>query len=260
MVLQHLQDWILHPEYLNEDSLEELRSCIVQYPYFQTARLIYLRNLFSLCRVEFDIELAKNAPYIADLSILFYYVRGDLFAIKGYETAEQCGIISSDRTLDLIDRFLSNQSEQSNGKNKLSMVSQEVDYTDMLESMEVEGSDRALLKGHDLIDKFLEGESELSPIIASGNLGKNQDCHSEESHWVGDEKSEEITTQVEGIDDEIDETYFTETLAKIYVRQHRYEKALEIIKKLNLKYPKKNTYFADQIRFLEKLIINAKSK
>ncbi|MDY5978814.1 MAG: tetratricopeptide repeat protein, partial [Phocaeicola plebeius] len=34
----------------------------------------------------------------------------------------------------------------------------------------------------------------------------------------------------------------------------------EIIKKLNLKYPKKNTYFADQIRFLEKLIINAKSK
>ena len=57
-----------------------------------------------------------------------------------------------------------------------------------------------------------------------------------------------------------DESYFTETLAKIYVRQHRYEKALEIIKKLNLKYPKKNIYFADQIRFLEKLIINEKSK
>mgnify|MGYP006910457241 FL=1 len=36
-------------------------------------------------------------------------------------------------------------------------------------------------------------------------------------------------------------------------------KALEIIKKLSLNYPK-NAYFADQIRFLEKLIINAKSK
>ena len=57
-----------------------------------------------------------------------------------------------------------------------------------------------------------------------------------------------------------DESYFTETLAKIYVKQQRYSKALEIIKKLNLKYPKKNAYFADQIRFLEKLIINAKSK
>ena len=50
------------------------------------------------------------------------------------------------------------------------------------------------------------------------------------------------------------------TLAKIYIKQHRYDKALEIIKKLSLNYPKKNAYFADQIRFLEKLIINAKSK
>ena len=47
---------------------------------------------------------------------------------------------------------------------------------------------------------------------------------------------------------------------KIYIKQHRYDKALEIIKKLSLNYPKKNAYFADQIRFLEKLIINAKSK
>ena len=55
-------------------------------------------------------------------------------------------------------------------------------------------------------------------------------------------------------DDE--EGYFTETLARIYIKQGRYSKALEIIKRLNLIYPKKNAYFADQIRFLEKLIIN----
>ena len=61
------------------------------------------------------------------------------------------------------------------------------------------------------------------------------------------------------IPDDLDDSYFTETLAKIYIRQQRYEKALEIIRKLNLKYPKKNAYFADQIRFLEKLIINDKS-
>ena len=60
--------------------------------------------------------------------------------------------------------------------------------------------------------------------------------------------------------EELDDSCFTETLAKIYIKQHRYDKALEIIKKLSLNYPKKNAYFADQIRFLEKLIINAKSK
>ena len=55
-----------------------------------------------------------------------------------------------------------------------------------------------------------------------------------------------------------EEGYFTATLARIYVKQGRYSKALEIIKRLNLNYPKKSAYFADQIRFLEKLIINNK--
>ena len=57
-----------------------------------------------------------------------------------------------------------------------------------------------------------------------------------------------------------DDTFFTESLAKIYIKQRRYEKALQIIKKLSLKYPEKNIYFADQIRFLEKLIINIKTE
>ncbi len=55
-----------------------------------------------------------------------------------------------------------------------------------------------------------------------------------------------------------EEDYLTETLANIYIRQGRYEKAIEIIRKLNLNYPKKNRYFADQTRFLQKLIINNK--
>ena len=60
---------------------------------------------------------------------------------------------------------------------------------------------------------------------------------------------------------EIEENgYFTETLARIYIKQGRYSKALEIIQRLNLVYPKKNRYFADQIRFLEKLIINNNKK
>jgi predicted Zn-dependent protease len=66
--------------------------------------------------------------------------------------------------------------------------------------------------------------------------------------------------QIEGETEELDDSYFTETLAKIYIKQRRYSKALEIIRKLNLKYPKKSIYFADQIRFLEKLVINEKTK
>lgn len=48
----------------------------------------------------------------------------------------------------------------------------------------------------------------------------------------------------------------TESLAKIYIRQRRYTKAYEIIEGLSLKYPEKSIYFADQLRFLQKLMIN----
>ena len=48
----------------------------------------------------------------------------------------------------------------------------------------------------------------------------------------------------------------TESLAKIMVKNGNYRKALEIITQLNLKNPEKSIYFADQIRFLRKLILN----
>ena len=59
---------------------------------------------------------------------------------------------------------------------------------------------------------------------------------------------------------EVGGEFFTETLARIYIKQGRYSKALEIIRRLSLDNPKKNAYFADQIRFLEKLVINNNKK
>lgn len=50
----------------------------------------------------------------------------------------------------------------------------------------------------------------------------------------------------------------SESLAKIYIKQHRYDKAYEIISQLSLNFPEKSIYFADQLRFLRKLIISQK--
>lgn len=54
-----------------------------------------------------------------------------------------------------------------------------------------------------------------------------------------------------------EDTSLTESLAKIYIRRHRYDKAFEIIHNLSLKNPKKSVYFADQLRFLRKLMLNS---
>ncbi len=48
----------------------------------------------------------------------------------------------------------------------------------------------------------------------------------------------------------------SESLAKVMIKNGNYQKALEIITELSLNNPKKSIYFADQIRFLKKLILN----
>ncbi len=53
------------------------------------------------------------------------------------------------------------------------------------------------------------------------------------------------------------DTSLSESLAKIYIRRRRYDKAFEIIHGLSLNNPKKSVYFADQLRFLRKLMLNS---
>jgi thioredoxin-like negative regulator of GroEL len=61
----------------------------------------------------------------------------------------------------------------------------------------------------------------------------------------------EIDEPAEG---EPQEDCLTETLAGIYIKQGRYEKALSIMNRINDSAAKNNPYFADQQRFLKKLI------
>ena len=51
---------------------------------------------------------------------------------------------------------------------------------------------------------------------------------------------------------------FTETLARIYIKQGKYERAYQIIDRLHKQHPQKSAYYVDQLGFLEKLILNAK--
>lgn len=53
-----------------------------------------------------------------------------------------------------------------------------------------------------------------------------------------------------------EETALSESFARILIKNRNYEKALEIITELSLNNPEKSVYFADQIRFLRKLIFN----
>ncbi|SEW20879.1 hypothetical protein SAMN04487850_2153 [Prevotella aff. ruminicola Tc2-24] len=250
--MERIVELIQHPERLDRDTLYELRSLLALYPCWQTARLLMLQNLYLLHDPSFDEELRRAAVYITDRRVLFDMIEAAHYRLrpaahKPADTSHRPSAAQPEsRTLSLIDNFLDSipQEENKEKKRKPTPADAAVDYVAYL--LETEDDDKPeevpQMRGQNLIDTFIKSD-------------KGRFVLSDEPT-----SSPRPSVEEENTSDGVEEEYFTETLARIYIKQGRYSRALEIIQRLSLQFPKKNAYFADQIRFLEKLIINNNNK
>jgi hypothetical protein len=85
-------------------------------------------------------------------------------------------------------------------------------------------------KGAEIIEKFLKEDPTIKPPKPEQIDNENKAKKSAEDHY----------------------DLVSETLAKIYIEQMLYHKAIDTYKKLSLKYPEKSRYFADLIQSIEK--------
>ena len=234
--MENISKYILHPEKLNRDTLYELRLIVGKYPYFDVARLLMLKNLYLLHDIDFGKEMRKAAIHLKSRWPIF-----ELMA--GYGTTpitdDAPADIPVDRTMALIDAFL-----DTIPTDHLSLEAEgaaAVDYASAyLKERTEDNPSVPELRGQQLIDDFLAGDNEKISL----NLSAPAESEKEEQP---DNSGTETS-------------FFTETLANIYIKQGKYSKALEIIKRLYLEFPNKNRYFADQIRFLEIIIKHTKKE
>lgn len=84
-----LQKYIDNPTLLNEDTVQLLRNAIDRYPYYQTARILYLINLHQLNHPTFPTELRNAMIFIYDRKNLFQIVEGKRYELLGYMTAAE---------------------------------------------------------------------------------------------------------------------------------------------------------------------------
>ena len=84
-------------------------------------------------------------------------------------------------------------------------------------------------KKFDLIDKFIESDPKLEPGSGAADV--------------------DIKASVKLNKEEL----MTETLAKVYLEQKKYKKAIQAYKILSLKYPEKSSFFADRIKAVKQL-------
>lgn len=93
-----------------------------------------------------------------------------------------------------------------------------------------------------LIDRFIQDRPRIIPTETTGKTNKKDD-----------------SPNLTGAFPQSSESLMTETLAKVYLQQKNYKKAIQAYKILILKNPEKSGFFADQIRAIEKLINSEQS-
>jgi len=103
------------------------------------------------------------------------------------------------------------------------------------ESLDIKGKDSSKQLQAELIDKFIIANPRIEPVRDKTNLPL-------------DDISKPSTDEVGG--------FVTETLARIYINQGYYSKAIDIYEELSLKFPEKSSYFATQIEKVKEYIKN----
>lgn len=243
-----IKDLLDDPSKLNAETLPELKAIVEAYPFFQVARLLYLSNLYKLHSQDFGAELRRASVYVPDRTALFALTEG-----INYELPTQGNGIDivvnddGDRTISLINTFLTQGhietgEDDMEERNEPSVADLTNDYASYLMQQDkhnaenLETQEAPKLKGGELIDTFIE-ENKGKQRVEMQNRN--------DEDFVSPELSVE------------DEEIYTESMVNIYIKQKRYQQALEILRKICLNNPKKSTNFATEISLLE-IILNEK--
>ena len=242
---------------LNSESLENIRLLLEEFPYFQTAWILYVKNLHVLKDVRFESKLKTAAVYIPDRRVLKRVINGTYIPgdkLKNAAIQENIDLaldfssnivfFNPDNVsqnfdkIDLDNKELLNfnfaEEKDKINDNSSSNIQVNIDNSKDLqyENTELKKPDKTRL-----IDKFLESDPRIIPDINHAHDGS---------------AANSLTLSAE-------DGLFSETLAKIYLHQEHFDKAILTYEKLCLKYPEKSIYFAGQIEKIKELIKNKKN-
>lgn len=270
-----------NPELLDVTQTIELEKIIQKYPYFQPARAMFLKGLYQQSSFKYNNALKETAAFTTDRSILFEFITSQNFksisfyehqtdidesvnlsaidfnengAIENHIIESEVKILetnpnktikekleigmplvfdvdekhSFEEWLQLAQIKKIQRVETNQKLNNTNLTKKNIDINSNPKTLEVPKTDE-ISKKLALIDKFIETNPKIisskNDISTSNSINKIQDS----SHLM------------------------TETLAKIYLEQKKYQRAIQAYEILILKYPEKSYFFADRIEDIKKL-------
>jgi len=212
---------VRQPEKVKPEYNPDLKELVDRYPYFVTTRLLYVKSLQQSHSIHFAANLKIASIYCNSRRWFYYFLHPE--------------------------KMLSTEPYQRNKSGKSSG-----DYFDMITMIETEGGDtKQSLKN--LAERLKSARAMvITPVVKPlvKSIPTIEPKIPEKEILPVSPAPEEIKTTVT--------PEITESNAKKLIIAHKYKDAIEILRALNLNNPKKSVYFADQIRFLEKVIANSK--
>ncbi len=225
------------------DAMEE------RYPCFTLPAVLALQRAADMPVSEREIMMENLALRATDKESFLAAVDADEAAMsRFYPEVRPEPQMTTDNVIDtFLERYGSSSPEEDALLEKL-IFNPVAEYAGVLQA---DDQDR-------MIDAFLAkstADSGMADMLEVEAVLPNEPSETAE---VAPDVVEEARTEAAGEVHPVSATpgLLSESLAKIFIKQRRYNKAYEILLNLSLNYPEKSIYFADQLRFLRKLIIN----
>ena len=248
------------PDAINDRYAETLDTVLEAFPYFQSARVLKLKHLYNQDSFNYNYALKVSAAFTTDRSILFDFITSDSFVSvqkglyeKKLEELMNMTVVGSEHlvveakqpTVDALEQSIltsikeATSTEEQKAEEKLEIGkplefsrSEKHSFQEWLQLSRLKPIEREEIKPSvpeekkkklDLIDKFIENNPKIKPIAKDAVVP------------VVEAFSEDTTSLM------------TETLARVYLEQKKYSKAIQAYEILILKYPEKSSFFADRI-------------
>jgi len=298
------------PDAVHDKQTDALEKIVQEFPYFQSARALYLKGLYNQNSFKYNYALKIAAAHTTDRSVLFDFITSDTFTSIHKNLYDQ-------KVAEILDITVK-ESEIVSEEPKLIVRENTVEQSLLTsikeatsEVMEVVSIEEPETKVEEEFEIPAELATESSPTASAENLelGKPLPFSLNERHsfqeWLQlskfkpidrNENSEPIATestsevnfekQKKNVlidkfietnpkipqvkkDAEIPTIFYepsnadnsslmTETLARVYLEQKKYQKAIQAYEILILKYPEKSSFFADRILDIKHLQQNNK--
>ena len=216
MNTEKITSLINNPQNIASDDVTGLDSILLKHPYFQSGQLLLAKGLLNTNSVRYNRQLKKAATYSLDRKKLFSLITLNKDITTDTKVIEEVKPKLIEKKLELGKPLEFNESEN-------------YSFSEWLTVLNVKKIER---KRENVIENFLEKKVKISKPqketffkaidVAKKSLIENDDL-------------------------------VTPTLAKVYLEQEHYEKAISAYEKLILKYPKKSSFFAAQIKLINKL-------